>query len=126
MLMRARALESANGDCTPDEQSGPMELRQWIICSTLLLCLQPMAASARHTDASPSIDSTAHVLAHREWRIGPFTTEVGLFDSLQLNVVHAAYLAGVRNIGLKVELPTESRGFRAQRRRICFEHKRLL
>lgn len=83
-----------------------MELRQWFICWTVLLCLQPMPVSARHTDSSPSIDSTAHVLAHREWRIGPFTTEVGLFDSLQLNVVHAIYLAGIRNIGLKVELPS--------------------
>ena len=102
-----------------------MELRQWIICSTLLLCLQPMAASARHTDASPSIDSTAHVLAHREWRIGPVTTEVGLFDRLQLNVVHAAYLAGVRNIGLKVELPSWGPVDFALSGAVFVEHKRL-
>ena len=77
-------------------------------CCFLVVTFACLPAQARLTEDTPITDGTAHVMGHKEKRVGLYTAEFGLFDRADIGTSHLLWLAKISNAFIKVQLTSRS------------------
>lgn len=78
-----------------------MVMRAPLATPLLLIALLAAPAHARHTDETRVTDYSADSLDQWEWRVGPFRSAVGVFDSVEVGLNTTLLLLTVSNLYAK-------------------------